>query len=395
MTIRRPTGLVRERRANHHARVTNVELFFDLVFVFAVTQLSHTLLKNLTVSGAVHTLVLFLAIWWVWIYTSWVTNWLDPAKTPVRLLLFVLMFAGLILSISIPEAFEAAGPAFAMAYVFMQVGRSAFTLWAFGAASPVNTLNFQRITSWLAFAGLFWLAGGFVHNDARLGFWAFAVGVEYAGPSLGFWTPGIGRSTAGDWDVEGAHLAERCALFVIIALGESLLVTGATFGELGWSLTSASGFVSAFVGSVALWWIYFDAAAEHGSARIAASSNPGQLARLVYTYVHLLIVAGVIVSAVGDELVLSHPLGHSEPHAVAVILGGPAIYLVGALLFKGAIRGRIPLSHIVGLSILALFSLFAFSLPPLGLGVGSTLILVLVAVWERVSLGAPRDATDS
>ena len=143
---------LRTREHRGHARVTYVELFFDLVFVFAVTQLSHLLLKDLTLLGVLRTGLLFLAVWWVWIYTSWVTNWLDPERTPVRLLLFVLMLAGLVLSTSIPEAFGPRGLAFAAAYAFMQVGRSLFMIWALGEASPRNRRNFERITVWLAAA---------------------------------------------------------------------------------------------------------------------------------------------------------------------------------------------------------------------------------------------------
>ena len=115
---------------DRHARVTNAELFFDLVFVFAVTQLSHTLLHHFTPHGAVQVTLLFLAVWWVWVYTTWVTNWLDPEQTPVRILLFLLMLGGLVLSTSIPKAFEERGLWFAGAYAAMQVGRTAFWLLA-------------------------------------------------------------------------------------------------------------------------------------------------------------------------------------------------------------------------------------------------------------------------
>jgi low temperature requirement protein LtrA len=247
---------LRPRMAHGHARVTYVELFFDLVFVFAITQLSHLLLKDLTSLGAIRTGLLFLAVWWVWIYTSWVTNWLDPERTPVRLLLFILMLAGLVLSTSIPQAFGPRGLAFAAAYVFMQVGRSLFMIWALGDASPGNTRNFQRITVWLAAAGVFWLAGAFVEGDIRLVLWPTALAIEFVSPTVGFWVPGLGRSTTGDWDVEGGHLAERCSLFIIIALGESLLVTGATFANLTWAAATIAAFATAFIGSVAMWWIY-------------------------------------------------------------------------------------------------------------------------------------------
>src|SRR5262249_18425288 len=129
-------GLLRRRGAEQDTKVTFVELFFDLVFVFAITQLSHALLEHLTVLGSLQTCLLFMAVWWVWIYTSWATNWLDPDKTAVRVMLFALMLAGLVLSTSIPLAFEAKGLAFAAAYVFMQVGRGLFTLWALGRANP-------------------------------------------------------------------------------------------------------------------------------------------------------------------------------------------------------------------------------------------------------------------
>src|SRR6201996_5061445 len=115
---------------HQHSRVTNAELFFDLVFVFAVTQLSHTLLRDFTPLGAVQVTLLFLALWWAWVYTTWVTNWLDPDQTPVRILLFLLMLGGLVLSTSIPTAFEGRGLWFAGAYAAMQVGRTLFWLLA-------------------------------------------------------------------------------------------------------------------------------------------------------------------------------------------------------------------------------------------------------------------------
>jgi low temperature requirement protein LtrA len=174
---------LRTRENRGHARVTYVELFFDLVFVFAVTQLSHLLLKDLTLLGALRTGLLFLAVWWVWIYTSWVTNWLDPERTPVRLLLFVLMLAGLVLSTSIPDAFGPRGLAFAAAYAFMQVGRSLFMIWALGEASPRNRRNFERITVWLAAAGIVWIAGA-LFEGARLALWTAALAIEFASPAL-------------------------------------------------------------------------------------------------------------------------------------------------------------------------------------------------------------------
>lgn len=383
-------NLLRPRVGHQHSRVTYVELFFDLVFVFAITQLSHTLLEHLSLGGLLQATLLFMAVWWVWIYTSWVTNWLDPEKTPVRLLLFALMLAGLVLSTSIPQAFGSKGLAFAGAYVFMQVGRSLFMLWALKGDNPGNYRNFQRITCWLVLSGLFWIAGAFAEGDTRFALWVVALVIEYISPSLGFWTPGLGASTTSDWDVEGGHLAERCALFVIIALGESVLVTGATFGKLAWTPVSVAAFLVAFVGSVAMWWIYFNIGAERGSRQIAAAEDPGRLARLVYTYLHLPLVAGIIVAAVGDELVLAHPTGHTDVKTAAVLLGGPALYLFGNLLFKRASAKHFPLSHLVGLGLLALLVPAATVASPLMFSGATALVLVIVAIWETRSFRPSR-----
>ncbi|NEX91965.1 low temperature requirement protein A [Caulobacter sp. 17J65-9] len=378
-----PSGLLRERRGHDHARVTFVELFFDLVFVFAVTQLSHTLLHDLSLGGVLEVGLLAMAVWWVWVYTSWLTNWLDPERSPVRLGLFVLMLAGLVLSTSLPRAFGDRGLAFAAAYVFMQVGRTGFMLWALGPHRPTLTRSFQRIGAWFVASGAAWLAGAFVEGEARLAFWALAVLIEYLGPSAGYWSPGLGRSSTGDWNIEGGHLAERCGLFVIIALGESVLVTGATFAELVWTFDTAAAFVVAFAGSVAMWWLYFDGVYEAASQRIAGSADPGRIGRSAYTYVHLPIVAGIIVAAVEDELTLHEPLGALEPAMVAAVLGGPALYLLGLLLFKRTVFGYWSPSRLGGLAMLAALVPLAGVLTPLWLSTGAAAVLVIVAAWER------------
>lgn len=389
---RASNSLLRVRGGHQDNKVTFVELFFDLVFVYAVTQLSHHLLHHLTTLGAIETALLMMAVWWVWIYTSWVTNWLNPDRTPVRLMLFVLMLAGLVLSTSLPEAFGERGLPFALAYVFMQVGRSLFTCWAFKGQSQAGVRNFQRITIWLSTAGALWIAGAFVGDWFRLGLWGAALFIEYLSPIAGFWVPRLGRSTTADWDVEGGHMAERCALFIIIALGESILVTGVSFTKLEWSLATLAAFAVAFVGSVAMWWIYFHIGATRGSRHIVKSRDPGRLARFAYTYVHLILVAGIIVAAVGDELILAHPLGELDGKTTALLLGGPALFLIGNLLFKRVSADRPPLSHLVGLGLLGLLIPVSFVLPPLALAALATATLIIVAAWESISLGPQSSA---
>lgn len=379
--------LLRERQANGANRVSFVELFFDLVFVFAVTQLSHALIGHFTPLGLLQTTLLFLAVWWVWIYTTWVTNWVDPERTPVRLMLFALTLAGLIVSISIPKAFEARGLSFACAYAFMQVGRCLFMLWALRRHSPRNYRNFQRITIWLAASGVVWVIGGFADGHLRLAIWIVALAIEYASPLAGFFVPGLGRSKTVDWDVEGSHMSERCGLFIIIALGESILITGATFANLPANPQTMLAAVVSFVGSVAMWWIYFNIGAHRATQVITHADDPGRLARAAYTYMHMPIVGGIIVAAVADELVLVHPDGPTSVGTAAAVLGGPALYLFGNMLFKRSTWLHYPLSHLVGLGLLTALAPAFVLASPLGFATGANAVLVLVAVWETVSLG--------
>jgi len=371
---------------DRQSRVTNAELFFDLVFVFAVTQLSHMLLNRFTALGAVQVTVLFLAVWWVWVYTAWITNWLDPDRTPVRILLFLLMLGGLVLSTSIPTAFEGRGPWFAIAYAVMQVGRTLFWLLATPLQRTLVRHNAIRILAWLCCSAVFWILGGFAEGQARLWLWIVALSIEYVAPAARFWTPGLGFSSVEAWAVEGGHMAERCAGFIIIALGEAIVVNGATFAELTWTDQNIGAFLAALVGSIAMWWIYFHKGAEAGSEMISKSSESGRVARIAYTYLHMPIVAGIVLTAVADELVLKHPGGHSDPKTVISAVGGPLLFLVGTILFKLVIRNFLQLSHGVGIIALAAMAWFGHDLSPLMLSAATTAILVVVAIWESLSL---------
>ena len=381
-------------------RVTTIELFFDLVYVFAITQLSHRLLEHLTPLGAVQTAILLLAIWQGWVNTTWVATWFSPDKDPVRALLITVMLGSLIVSATIPQAFEGRGLAFALVYAVMAVLRNAFVI-ANAGEEPTLRRNFQRIFWWAGTAGALWVAGALMEGNLRLALWLAAVVVEYAGPALGFALPRLGRSTTEDWaTIAGGHLAERCHLFIIVALGESILVTGMTVAELSFDLVTTSALVVVFLGSVGLWWIYFDKAADDAGKEIEESDDPGRLGRSAYTYFHVPMVAGIIVTAVGDELVLAHPSGTADAASVATILGGPALFLLGHALFKLSTFERISVSRLVAIALIGGLALASGALSPLALSIGSTLTIGGVAVWDRnahretpegISITAPAD----
>ena len=265
---------------HEHSRVTYVELFFDLVFVFAITQLSHTLLEHLSLGGLLQTTLLLMAVWWVWIYTSWVTNWLDPEKTPVRLLLFAPDAGGPRSLHLDPAGLRVEGRSRSPAP--MSSCRSAarlFMVWALKGHSPGNYRNFQRIICWLALSAPVLDRGRLCAGRYALrALGRRACSSSTSGPrsASGRRASAPRRHRIGTW--KAAIWPSAARLFVIIALGESVLVTGATFAKLPWTPVTVASFLVAFVGSVAMWWIYFNIGAERGSRHIAASDDPGRVA---------------------------------------------------------------------------------------------------------------------
>ena len=385
-------NLLRARDGHHEERVGPVELFFDLVFVFAVTQLSHAVIEHPDPRGFLQASILFVAIWWVWVETAWVTNWLDVRHVPVRLLLFFLMGPALLMSICLPDAFGDRGMLFVIAFLTVQLPRHTFMLLALARHNRDNFVNFVRITIWSLLEACFWIGGALGSDgDARIVLWAIAIAILNLGPSVRFWLPGLGATDTRVWDIEGHHFSERCGLFIIIALGESILVTGAAFGQTPMTAPAVAAFASAFIGTLAMWWLYFDVGAERAARRLSEDSDPGRMARLAYTYFHIPIVAGIIVTAASDEMTLHHPLGHAGTAEVLCLLGGPALYLFGNLIFKRTNARYLPLSHLVGLGLLAAVLPFAWQLSPLALSIAVTAVLVLVAVWEWRSLRQTRE----
>jgi low temperature requirement protein LtrA len=386
-------NLLRDRDGGGEERVSFIELFFDLVFVFAITQISHTIILHPDPLGFVQAGLLFLAIWWVWVDTAWVTNWLDVRHLPVRALLFVLMAVALVMTISLPDAFGVRALPFALAYLAIQIGRHLFMVVALRRHARDNHDNFVRILIWSLAEVPFWIVGALSGDvQTRMALWGAALLIVSTGPVLAFWVPGLGRSDTRTWNVESHHFSERCGLFIIIALGESILVTGAAFGAIQWTMATGTAFASAFVGTVAMWWLYFDIGAERAAQQLAQDKDPGRMARMAYTYFHIPIVAGIILTAASDKMAVDHPGGQATPAAVAALLGGPALYLFGNLIFKRTSTRYFPLSHLAGLALLAALLPFAWHLSPLALSLAASATLVLVATWEMVSLRETRTA---
>jgi len=374
-------GNVLRARDGREARVTNVEIFFDLVYAFAVTQLSHHLLEHLTLLGAVQTLTLLFGVWLIWQYTCWVSNWFDPETKPVRFLLLAIMAIGLVLSAAIPEAFAERGMVVAVCFVVIQVGRTLFVLYYLGRNNPL-TPNFQRILGWVCISGALWLAGGLSEGRQRLIFWAVGVLADYVSPMIGFWLPVLGRSTTQEWTIEGGHLAERCQAFVMMALGESIVEIGAGLSDIKtWTSPILIAYAVTFIGSVAIWWVYFDTSSKDGREAIVHSPDPGRIGAYFH-YVHVIMVAGVIVSAVAYTLMITHPAQRVSNATMAVLIAGPGLYLLGNALYKKVIYGRFPLSHITGLVLLAAMAPISLLTDILMAGGLTTVLIVGVVFFE-------------
>ncbi len=377
----------RDRSRGTEQRTTNLELFFDLVFVFAITQLSHLLLDHLSVQGSLQTLFLLLTVWWGWNYTTWATNFIDPDSPLVRLMLLVIMLASLLMSIAIPEAFGDRAPLFAISYVALQVIRNAFVTWAAPRGSAAER-TFSGILYWSLASGSLFVIGAFLPAPARAVVWIAALALDYSGPAARYWVPWRSQQiTTGDWGVDTAHFAERFQLFIIIALGESIVVTGATAasGEFTLDLARSTAVVVAFVGSAALWWLYFDYVANIAGRRLATSEDAGRLARDGYTYLHIPIIAGIIVSAVGDEIVIVHPGEVLHTPELVALVAGPVLYLLGHLLFR--LRMAHSLSNKRVAAMIAIVLCFPVGLVAPALVVASliTAVLVVLVVAETLS----------
>ena len=369
-------------------RVSPLELFYDLVFVFAITQVSHLLLAHLTWEGLGQSVLVLLVVWWSWNYTTWVTNELDPERTPVRVLLVGLMLASLVMAVAIPDAFGDRGLLFAAAYVSIQVGRHLFLTFLASAPGTLERERAGRILVWFAFAGALWLTGGVAEGELRTALWLAALLVDYCGPTTFYWVPGRRRLPGSTWELETGHFAERFGLFVILALGESIVITGATTADADLTVANVTALAVALLSTAALWWLYFGYVARIAERRLALAENSTQLARDAYTYLHIPLVLAIIVSAVGDELVIAHPTDLLPARELAAVAGGPALYLLAHAAFRLRMAGSVSVRRLLGAVGCVLAGLTGAVLP--GLAVAALVLAVLVAVIASEHVAAAR-----
>jgi low temperature requirement protein LtrA len=365
--------------------VTPLELFFDLVYVFAIGQLSHHLLEHIDLRTGAETLIMTLAVVYAWYMTAWGANWLEPNRVAVRLLLVGLMFASLLMSVAIADAFGDRAWLFVGGYLLIQVGRSSFLIMALRGRALGE--HFVNDLVWEVVVGALWVAGAIADGDARLVLWAIAVVATHTGVWTMHWLPGRGRRIDLEHtDIAGEHLIERFRLFFIIALGETVLTMGTAFTDEPFELERLLALAIGFSGTVALWWCYFQRAEDVGVEAAEAAEDAGAVGWWG-TWALTLMVLALIAIAVGDELAIAHPGDDATLGFTLLTFGGPALFLLAQLYFLHEALGRAPRSRPIGVAALAILAVVT---APLTLIVGiaaSTAVLVAVAAADTV--GAP------
>jgi low temperature requirement protein LtrA len=357
--------------------VTPLELFFDLVYVFTVSQLAHNLLEHLDARGMVETLVLTLAVMYAWFMTVWTSNWLDGDRQPVRLLLLGLMFASLLMSTSVAEAFGDRAGLFVIGYLTIQIGRTVFAVASFGGHRL--HMHFVNALVWEIGTAPLWIAGIAVDGDARLILWGAATLIAYGGVIAGHPLPGRKSPFSSDSQIYAEHLLERFRLFFLIALGETVLTLGNAFAGQPVEADRLLVLAVAFAGTVALWWCYFHRAEEIGMNAVEGAADASRIVGLG-NYTLIAMVIGIIAIAVGDELAIADPHAPSTLTTAVLIFAGPAIFLLAQLGFMRRVAGRVPRARVLACIALVVLALATGPLSLLAAVTASSAVLVGVAI---------------
>jgi low temperature requirement protein LtrA len=242
--------------------------------------------------------------------------------------------------------------------------------------------TFERLLAWSVASGTLWIAGGIAGTGTRPWLWLGALTVDLAAPLLRYKTPWLGRSLTSEWQIDGKHFAERFQLFIIIVLGESIVVTGASGSQAGLDTTTVIALSVAFLVTVAFWWLYFDEVAGKSQRGIADHADPGRIARDAYTYMHIPIVAGIILAAVADEILIVDPGQRLSVAGVIAMLGGPLLYLLGEGMVRWRMIRKISIKRLTAMSALVLLAIPAIVSSAIVLAGAVATVLIALAIWE-------------
>src|SRR5215204_2406420 len=322
-------------------RTTPVELFWDLVFVFAVTRVPTLLYKDLTWAGLGRAMLVLALVWWAWSAFVWMTNAHDPNDPAVRGVLFVAMILTFLVALSLPKAFGQEATVFALAYA----GVRFLHLGLYVDASRRGNASLAAIAGFattVAIGMVLLIVGSLVADPGRTWLWVAAAAIDYAGPA---WL--TRERLRGIQQVAVSHFAERYSLFIIICLGESIIAIGVGAADRDLNTELAAGVTLALLVTIGLWWAYFDRLAGQAEDKLAAHDEPVLAAADAYSYLHLLLVSGIIVSAIGLKASVSHSTDPLSEGARLALCGGVALYLGGHVAFGLRLVGELSLHKAV------------------------------------------------
>jgi low temperature requirement protein LtrA len=337
-----------------------MELFFDLVFIFALTQLTLRQTQDPTVPGAIRSLLLIAAIWWVWTVTAWSTDWFDPEQPLIRCLLIWVMLGSLLLAASVTGAFTEWAVIFAGTYVVTHLGRGAFLIYLL-RGNPAARRS-ARVAAWFAVTGAAWITGSLV-QAIQYPLWAAAIVIDATIGLIGYPFPKLGRSSQEQLRVSGAHFTDRHRQLAIVAFGELILMSGLGFHSAGFHLRSTVAFVLAFGNALLFVQIYHLPLGDGLAATLDRSRAPGRLA-LTIGYIHYVLLVGVVTAATGNQLVIEHPTGTGENRYAGGIAAGSALLLAWRTASLLVVHRRPPWGLLLGLLALVAVAPATVSLPP-------------------------------
>jgi low temperature requirement protein LtrA len=377
MTSDQATELL--RRPESPRPISFIELFFDLAFVFALTQLDRTLIDDLTLRGSLRTLLLLAAFWWVWTVTAWSSDWFNPDHRFTRGLLSWVMLGSLLMAAAAPRAFGDYSLIFAGVYIAIHLGRGAGLIYRL-RGHPAQRRS-ARVAVWFAITGVAWVAGALV-PAVRLPLWTAAIVVDATIGLVGYPIPRAGRATAQELAVRSEHFAERYRQFVVVAIGELILSAGISFYQAGFHPASIAAFILAFVNALLFIDIYHLPISRGSRRTQKRSSTPAQPA-LVAGYLHLLLLAGVLSAGAGHDMVIAHTGASSKENFRIVVLAGSALFLAWRSLTVVAAAHRWPRWPPLGLLALVAVAPATAHLPLIAASVAVNLVLLAIAMAER------------
>ena len=359
--------------------MSTLELFFDLVFVLAITQCTAVMAADPTWRGIARGLVILGLLWWSWVGWAWLTSVVDPDEGAIRLVPFVAMAALLVTSLAVPDAFGDSGLTLAVAYSAVRAAHIAVFVLA-SRDDPGLRHSVVGLAMSTAVGATILIAGTVVTEQAQLAVWAGALVLDMAGPLF--------IDTSG-WRLVPRHFAERHGLIVIVALGESIVAIGAGAGN-GVDRGVIAAAVAGMALAAALWWAYFDVTALAAAERLAEAEEGrprNELARDAYSYIHLPMVGAIVLIAMGMKQTLAHVDDALDLETATALAGGAALYLLAHVAFKRRTMGSVGVQRLVAVAVLIGFIPVAREVDAL-----VTVTVVATVLWALLAYEAMRYA---